>query len=1194
MNRFSYILLMLLLRTGFQTLQAQEFDVFYSLNQHLSHFIKEDTIWVAAEGGVFKQQCSTGKLLASYTPNNTPFPYSKVTGVCVDHKNRLWLYLELYGIAMLDGSKWTVWPADAAYYVIAGGYGGQIATDDQNNVWIGAGYRGPMKLVDGSWQNVPIAVIGASDTRRLKTGPDGKMWMLDGSGRLLQDKNGALRLAIDDQSYVYDFAFAPDKSIYTVCSVPLDKFNNAYYVRHYAQNMTLLDSIAVKEGIAVKIALGKNNEIWIADNSGDVRQYTGNSWKSLNGRDHPREERYISNFSRDGNNRLWITKESYGTKFYDGSHWGRRWYGPIGHEFARGDPDGSIWLSYLQTLSKMNPQTGQTEYHYFDAASPFEWNTIDMQAGPNGTFYAMRQRGLVEWYDGKGNFKKFELKTNSLPFLWDAYVTSGVDRFGRLYFTTDMSFHKIVYRLDPVTGDVKSWTFGDGLPAGDSYTVCRDGQGRIWLAGYENILLFNGTIWKTVRTPPNYFGQKRGGSSTGIYSIFYYEGSLKIQFIDEKNYVFKSVPIKNGEEILNVFSDSKGWIWCMTNAARILCFSGYSWQIYDAEAGTAPFGARHAFEDAQGQIWFTGTPNSLIMRLNLPVARVNGQCVDDLDDDCIADASEPGAEGYRIVFDDGLYKINSIAGTDGKFSSNLPEGKYRVSVLPLTALGRVCRDSFVQTVVKGAELSVRIATQAKLKSPLMTVAVNTPFLRRCFEVAYYLGACNEGNLTADSARVSVQLPKTLAFLSSTTPHKADPSGRVDFYLGSVAPGDCRSIVMKVKVACEGVIGLGESICLSAFVFPDTFPMSGGGGTVWKGGSLRINGRCETDRVVFEAENTGRDDLRVPSKYEVAKDSALFEKGAFDLRAGEKRLFSYAADGSTWRFSADQEPGRPLSENPSVAVEGCIATGVTARASKGYVTQANNATGSPFEVLYCQETIGSFDPNDKAAQPKGWGQNRYIRPSEMLNYTIRFQNTGSDTAFTVVVRDTLDARLDWNTFRPGLSSHRYAVVRDSARRAVAFVFNNIYLPDSNRNEPASHGFVQFKIMCSPKTPLGTILRNRAAIYFDFNNPIFTNAVLHRVDTGFVRRTPIVKTPPPSLLLAPNPAKDKAVLTIAPFDAGEPLLLRIYYADGHLVREEPVNLSSHTIRRDQLPVGVYTCVLWSGKKWIGARLLVFGVE
>lgn len=138
-------------------------------------------------------------------------------------------------------------------------------------------------------------------------------------------------------------------------------------------------------------------------------------------------------------------------------------------------------------------------------------------------------------------------------------------------------------------------------------------------------------------------------------------------------------------------------------------------------------------------------------------------------------------------------------------------------------------------------------------------------------------------------------------------------------------------------------------------------------------------------------------------------------------------------------------------------------------------------------------VCAFDPNDKNVSPKGDGFLGLVAPDEELSYLVRFQNTGNDTAFTVMVRDQLDADLDWSTLEPVASSHPMEVTIGEDGEVV-FTFKDILLPDSNVNELESHGFVEYTI--KPKKDLQPLTRitGPAHIYFDFNLPIVTNNVL----------------------------------------------------------------------------------------------------
>ena len=117
-------------------------------------------------------------------------------------------------------------------------------------------------------------------------------------------------------------------------------------------------------------------------------------------------------------------------------------------------------------------------------------------------------------------------------------------------------------------------------------------------------------------------------------------------------------------------------------------------------------------------------------------------------------------------------------------------------------------------------------------------------------------------------------------------------------------------------------------------------------------------------------------------------------------------------------------------------------------------------------------------------------------SQKIEYKIRFQNTGNDTAFTVVVRDTLDTDLDIFSVRSGVASHAYTF-RMYGSRILEWTFNSIMLTDSSTNEAKSHGFVCFEVNQNKDLADGTLITNHADIYFDFNSPIITNTTSHKI-------------------------------------------------------------------------------------------------
>jgi uncharacterized repeat protein (TIGR01451 family) len=130
--------------------------------------------------------------------------------------------------------------------------------------------------------------------------------------------------------------------------------------------------------------------------------------------------------------------------------------------------------------------------------------------------------------------------------------------------------------------------------------------------------------------------------------------------------------------------------------------------------------------------------------------------------------------------------------------------------------------------------------------------------------------------------------------------------------------------------------------------------------------------------------------------------------------------------------------------------------------------------------------GSFDPNDKQVNPPG----NLTYGKQTLDYTIRFQNTGTDTAFTVEVIDTLSPFLEVASLKILDASHPYTLKLTNSN-VIKWTFDQILLPDSNTNEVLSHGFIRYSINTSADFLPFKKINNQAAIYFDFNEPVFTN-------------------------------------------------------------------------------------------------------
>jgi uncharacterized repeat protein (TIGR01451 family) len=155
---------------------------------------------------------------------------------------------------------------------------------------------------------------------------------------------------------------------------------------------------------------------------------------------------------------------------------------------------------------------------------------------------------------------------------------------------------------------------------------------------------------------------------------------------------------------------------------------------------------------------------------------------------------------------------------------------------------------------------------------------------------------------------------------------------------------------------------------------------------------------------------------------------------------------------------------------------CVSVSVT------FVNGDYNPANNNYQI--CYNVVNSFDPNIKEVYPQK------VLPgySDWLIYNIHFQNTGTAPAYDIRVADTLSNMVDAATFELLNYSHfnRTTLIGN----AINFSFPDIMLADSTSNEPASHGFVSYRVKVKPNLPEGTNITNQAFIYFDYNAPVIT--------------------------------------------------------------------------------------------------------
>jgi uncharacterized repeat protein (TIGR01451 family) len=236
---------------------------------------------------------------------------------------------------------------------------------------------------------------------------------------------------------------------------------------------------------------------------------------------------------------------------------------------------------------------------------------------------------------------------------------------------------------------------------------------------------------------------------------------------------------------------------------------------------------------------------------------------------------------------------------------------------------------------------------------------------------------------------------------------------------------------------------------------------------------------------------------------------------------------------------------------------------------------------------CQPNRGSFDPNDKRAFNEAGKESDRVDKDEYIYYHIRFQNTGTDTAFTVRIVDPLSTYLDLGTLEMLSASHPYTYEITDGPSLVT-VFKNILLPDSTTNEPASHGFLKFRVKPLPSFDYGTTIPNKADIFFDFNDPVVTNEAITVIlpAVGVHDQREMV-----DFTIFPNPAEHVLELHIPETHRNKVDTWIIYDSQGRTATQG-VYLHDQSLNIRSLIPGVYNLMLMSNKKVIGAKTFVKG--
>lgn len=281
----------------------------------------------------------------------------------------------------------------------------------------------------------------------------------------------------------------------------------------------------------------------------------------------------------------------------------------------------------------------------------------------------------------------------------------------------------------------------------------------------------------------------------------------------------------------------------------------------------------------------------------------------------------------------------------------------------------------------------------------------------------------------------------------------------------------------------------------------------------------------------------------------------------------------------WQFS-NLAPFGLLDYDLSLTVPLNVALGTPIR-SAATVAIAGDLDPANDQDSVRQVARGAWDPNELTVNYSTLTPAQIAAGSE-LDYVVHFENLGNDTAFTVVITDTLPAHLlRLGTLYVVSQSHNCRV-NLLGNNTLVMRFDNINLPPTSVSVLEAGGFIRFRVRPGAALAPGMVIPNRAHIVFDYNAPLGTNEVTTLVQqpNGLVAAQPAEDA---FISLYPNPAQGRVTVE-------GPTGSAVVVADvlGRPVRQ--VQLTGEELTLTGLAPGVYVVRVAAPDGRVSSRRLV----
>jgi uncharacterized repeat protein (TIGR01451 family) len=903
----------------------------------------------------------------------------------------------------------------------------------------------------------------------------------DTAGTLFMGGPGYAQTFDKDTAWIFtDTLAANGTNMPTVGYCVADKIGNVYssaggYVIRY--NNSQFDTLQVPFTGALQInglAVDSSNNLWVSSLYFGIEKYDGSTWQVFDSTNSILPNQNALGICVDHNDKvyaLYFLSANQGSLFsYSNGAWQLEQSGIFmnGGVYCEmyADATNNIWItSENSMINGIRKYDGTTITSYTTGSFGLPSNEInEFQIDDQGIWYYSTDYGFYS-YDGVAH-KQYQLSASGIPT--NSIEKVVIDKYGVKWFASYYGvtrFDGYNWQTFNVANSTLSWDHITDIYADQD-------QDLIWVTfnpgnGNSGIAYYDGSNWNTI-TPTVSGGFDNGYSLTkDTNGNMWFIGSSGVAKFDYNTWTFYSNTMLNSTASNNIVADSSGNVYVSSYILGVWQYNGSSWQLFDSN--DFPNGINssvYLYSGPGGQVYaFTGLDGYVF----------NGTTWNNFNSSCNVQTPNTFIPAESSTGDLWL--------SDGEFASSFDGTtceEFAVSRLPdlsgmVKSVAKDQHNNYWFTYFNSGGITVYHHDGIDPETLFGTPTKNASGF-------IFIDVASDG--VFDTLTDIAYANQRVMLLPDSTMHFTNAQGIYNF---AVVDG-----FYTIKVIPDST----WQVTTDSVEYH--FAISGNDTTGFDFGMMGSN--VPIDQMSIDV-TTGipRCNTSFPIFINYSNQGLMSQTGMLKFSCDNQLLINNSNPqpdsivGNNWFWNiSNLTTFHNGFITVSVAMDTFLIPPVTHLVNVEFIRSGISIV-SDFKSF---QGLCSLDPNDKTVTPEGVGATHEIASTQMLDYTIRFQNFGNDTAFYVMIIDTLDADLDFSTFQIKSSSHPCDVSLSSSG-LLTVKFRKINLLWEAVDVAGSQGYFQYSISPLSGVANTTLITNSAAIYFDFNLPVITNEVFNTI-------------------------------------------------------------------------------------------------